>query len=112
MKEGPRSTRGHSTLENSECGAYDCGRVINPKTAHSQAIGAIISHAGQALFEQTETDRVMGRFLNRNYSGCLVQTRLFKRGPCGPQVVARGSGGASSVPARRLRSRSPGTGPG
>jgi xanthine dehydrogenase YagR molybdenum-binding subunit len=55
-------------------GAYDCGRVINPKTARSQAIGGIIWGVGQALFEKTETDPTLGRFLNRNYSGYLVPT--------------------------------------
>ncbi len=55
-------------------GAYDCGRVINPKTARSQAIGGIIWGVGQALLEQSETDPTMGRFLNRNYSGYLVPT--------------------------------------
>ena len=53
-------------------GAYDAGQVINPKTARSQAIGGIIWGTGQALLEQTETDPVLGRFLNRNYSGYLV----------------------------------------
>lgn len=55
-------------------GAYDAGRIVNPKTARSQAIGGITWGAGQALLEQTETDPVMGRFLNRNYSGYLVPT--------------------------------------
>jgi xanthine dehydrogenase YagR molybdenum-binding subunit len=55
-------------------GAYDCGRVINPKTARSQAIGGIIWGVGQALMEQSETDPAMGRFINRNYSGYLVPT--------------------------------------
>jgi xanthine dehydrogenase YagR molybdenum-binding subunit len=55
-------------------GAYDAGRIINPKTARSQAIGGIIWGAGQALLEQTETDPVLGRFLNRNFSGYLVPT--------------------------------------
>jgi len=55
-------------------GAYDAGRVINPKTARSQAIGGIIWGVGQALFEQSETDPVLGRFLHRNYSGYLVPT--------------------------------------
>ncbi|HWE53587.1 MAG TPA: xanthine dehydrogenase family protein molybdopterin-binding subunit [Bryobacteraceae bacterium] len=55
-------------------GAYDCGRVINPKTARSQAIGGIIWGVGQALMEQSETDPAMGRFMNRNYSGYLVPT--------------------------------------
>jgi xanthine dehydrogenase YagR molybdenum-binding subunit len=55
-------------------GAYDVGRIINPKTARSQAIGGIIWGVGQALLEQSETDPVMGRFLNRNCSGYLVPT--------------------------------------
>jgi xanthine dehydrogenase YagR molybdenum-binding subunit len=55
-------------------GAYDAGRVVNPKTARSQAIGGIIWGVGQALFEQSETDPVLGRFLHRNYSGYLVPT--------------------------------------
>lgn len=55
-------------------GAYDAGRIINPKTARSQAIGGIIWGVGQALMEQSETDLNMGRFLHRNYSGYLVPT--------------------------------------
>src|SRR5579864_4623312 len=55
-------------------GAYDCGRVINPKTARSQAIGGIIWGVGHALTEQSETDPTSGRFVNRNYSGYLVPT--------------------------------------
>ena len=55
-------------------GAYDAGRIINPKTARSQAIGGITWGVGQALLEQSETDPVMGRFINRNYSGYLVPT--------------------------------------
>jgi xanthine dehydrogenase YagR molybdenum-binding subunit len=55
-------------------GAYDCGQVLNPKTARSQAIGGIIWGVGQALLEKSETDPAMGRFVNRNYSGYLVPT--------------------------------------
>ena len=55
-------------------GAYDAGRIINPKTARSQAIGGIIWGVGQALFEQSETDPTLGQFINRNYSGYLVPT--------------------------------------
>jgi xanthine dehydrogenase YagR molybdenum-binding subunit len=55
-------------------GAYDAGRIINPRTARSQAIGGIIWGAGQALLEQSETDPTTGRFLHRNYSGYLVPT--------------------------------------
>jgi xanthine dehydrogenase YagR molybdenum-binding subunit len=55
-------------------GVYDAGRIINPKTARSQAIGGIIWGVGQSLLEQSETDPALGRFLNRNYSGYLVPT--------------------------------------
>jgi len=55
-------------------GAYDAGRIINPKTARSQAIGGIIWGVGQALLEQSETDPASGQFTNRNYSGYLVPT--------------------------------------
>jgi xanthine dehydrogenase YagR molybdenum-binding subunit len=55
-------------------GAYDAGRIINPKTARSQAIGGIIWGVGQALLEQSETDPFLGRFLNRNFSAYIVPT--------------------------------------
>jgi xanthine dehydrogenase YagR molybdenum-binding subunit len=55
-------------------GAYDAGRIINPKTARSQAIGGMIWGVGQALLEQSETDPTLGQFINRNYSGYLVPT--------------------------------------
>jgi xanthine dehydrogenase YagR molybdenum-binding subunit len=55
-------------------GAYDAGRIINPKTARSQAIGGVIWGVGQALLEQSDTDPTMGRFVNRNLSGYLVPT--------------------------------------
>ena len=55
-------------------GAYDAGRIINPKTARSQAIGGIIWGVGQALLEQSEIDPASGHFINRNYSGYLVPT--------------------------------------
>jgi xanthine dehydrogenase YagR molybdenum-binding subunit len=52
-------------------GAYDAGRIINPKTARSQAIGGIIWCVGQALLEESPTDPTLGRFINRNLSGYL-----------------------------------------
>jgi xanthine dehydrogenase YagR molybdenum-binding subunit len=55
-------------------GAYDAGRIINPKTARSQAIGGISWGAGQALLEQSEMDPATAQFINRNYSGYLVPT--------------------------------------
>src|SRR6202023_1359244 len=53
-------------------GAYDIGRVINPKTARSQAIGGVIWGTGQALLEQSEMDPLLARYVNRNLSGYLI----------------------------------------
>lgn len=55
-------------------GVYDAGRIVNPKTARSQAIGGIIWGVGQALLEQSEMDPTTARYLSRNYSGYLVPT--------------------------------------
>jgi xanthine dehydrogenase YagR molybdenum-binding subunit len=55
-------------------GSYDAGRILNPKTARSQAIGGIIWGTGQALLEQSEIDSASGQFINRNFSGYLVPT--------------------------------------
>jgi xanthine dehydrogenase YagR molybdenum-binding subunit len=55
-------------------GSYDAGRILNPKTARSQAIGDIIWGTGQALLEQSEIDSASGQFINRNFSGYLVPT--------------------------------------
>jgi xanthine dehydrogenase YagR molybdenum-binding subunit len=55
-------------------GAYDAGKIINAKTARSQAIGGMIWGAGQALLEQSEVDPATARYVNRNYSGYLVPT--------------------------------------
>lgn len=53
-------------------GAYDVGRVMNPKTARSQAIGGIIFGTGQALLEQSEMDPTLARYAIRNMSGYLI----------------------------------------
>jgi xanthine dehydrogenase YagR molybdenum-binding subunit len=55
-------------------GAYDCGRIIDPKTTRGQAIGGITWGVGQVLLEQSETDPEMDRLLNRNNSGYFVPT--------------------------------------
>jgi xanthine dehydrogenase YagR molybdenum-binding subunit len=55
-------------------GVYDAGKIINTRTARSQAVGGIIWGVGQALLEQSEIDPATARFLNRNYSGYLVPT--------------------------------------
>lgn len=42
------------------------GRIINPKTARSQILGAIVWGIGQALQEESVADHKFGRFMNHN----------------------------------------------
>jgi xanthine dehydrogenase YagR molybdenum-binding subunit len=49
-------------------GAYDCGRILNPKTAGSQLRGGIIMGLGMALMEETQVDRRKGRVMNPSLS--------------------------------------------
>ncbi|MET0701249.1 MAG: xanthine dehydrogenase family protein molybdopterin-binding subunit [Mycobacterium sp.] len=51
---------------------YDGGRVINPKLAHSQAIGGMVAGIGMALLEGTELDYRDGRIVNANMADYLV----------------------------------------
>jgi xanthine dehydrogenase YagR molybdenum-binding subunit len=48
-------------------GCYDAGRIINPRLAHSQAMGA-----GMALLEGTQLDYRDGRVVNANMSDYLA----------------------------------------
>jgi xanthine dehydrogenase YagR molybdenum-binding subunit len=50
----------------------DVGRVINPKTARSQVIGAMTMGVGAALMEQLEVDRRRGFFVNHDLAGYEV----------------------------------------
>jgi xanthine dehydrogenase YagR molybdenum-binding subunit len=45
---------------------FAAGRIINPKTAHSQAIGGIVGGLGMALTEETVWDARNGRVVNAN----------------------------------------------
>jgi xanthine dehydrogenase YagR molybdenum-binding subunit len=45
-------------------GAFDCGRIINPKTAASQFRGGMIMGLGMALMEETRSDERNGRIMN------------------------------------------------
>jgi xanthine dehydrogenase YagR molybdenum-binding subunit len=47
--------------------AVAAGRIINPKAARSQIIGAAVMAIGMALHEQTVTDHRSGRFITRNF---------------------------------------------
>jgi xanthine dehydrogenase YagR molybdenum-binding subunit len=53
-------------------GAFDCGKVVNQKTARSQAIGGIVFGIGMALLEETRVDRVSGRIVNANIADYLM----------------------------------------
>jgi xanthine dehydrogenase YagR molybdenum-binding subunit len=53
-------------------GCYDAGRIINPKLAHSQAIGGMVGGIGMALLEGTLLDYRDGRVVNANMSDYLV----------------------------------------
>ena len=45
-------------------GAFDCGRILNEKTARSQFRGGIIMGLGLALMEETQFDERNGRIMN------------------------------------------------
>lgn len=53
-------------------GAYDIGRVINPKIARSQCIGGMVGGLGMALLEQAEWDAGLGRVMNANLAEYLL----------------------------------------
>jgi len=53
-------------------GAFDAGRVMNAKTARSQAIGGIVFGIGMALLEETVVDRNLGRIVNPNVAEYLL----------------------------------------
>ncbi len=43
-----------------------CGKIMNPKTSHSQELGGIVWGIGMALQEATEVDHRYGRIMNPN----------------------------------------------
>lgn len=53
-------------------GAYAAGRIVNPRTAHSQCIGGMVGGLGMALLEQSEWDDRFGRVMNANLAEYLV----------------------------------------
>lgn len=53
-------------------GAYDVGKVVNPKIARSQCIGGMVGGVGMALLEQAEWDMRLGRTMNANLAEYLV----------------------------------------
>ena len=53
-------------------GAYDAGRIINPRLAHSQCIGGMVGGIGMALLEEAEWDANLGRVANATVAEYLV----------------------------------------
>jgi xanthine dehydrogenase YagR molybdenum-binding subunit len=53
-------------------GVFDIGRVINPKTARSQAIGGMVFGIGMALLEQTQIHPEFGKAIAPDLAGYLV----------------------------------------
>ena len=47
-------------------GVFDCGRILNAKTARSQAIGGMIWGIGYALHEEAVIDQRTGAFVTRD----------------------------------------------
>ena len=46
--------------------AVAAGRILNPKVAGSQILGAVVGGIGMALHEETLTDHRFGRFMTHN----------------------------------------------
>ncbi len=53
-------------------GAFAAGRIINPRTAHSQYMGAMIWGMASALLEATEINEKRGRYVNDSLGEYLV----------------------------------------
>ena len=53
-------------------GVFDCGRILNPKTARSQMIGGIIMGLGMALMEETVRDPRSGAIVTNNLADYRV----------------------------------------
>ena len=57
-------------------GSFDCGRILNPKTAASQLRGGIIMGIGMALMEESQFDERKGRILNPSLAEYHVPVQL------------------------------------
>src|SRR5207237_680190 len=53
-------------------GAFAAGHIMNPRTAHSQYLGAMIWGISSALHEETEIDRASARYVNDNIAEYLI----------------------------------------
>ena len=57
-------------------GSFDCGTILNPKTAASQLRGGIIMGIGMALTEETLFDERTGRIMNPSLAEYHVPVNL------------------------------------
>jgi xanthine dehydrogenase YagR molybdenum-binding subunit len=57
-------------------GSFDCGRIINAKTAKSQFRGGIIMGLGLALMEETQFDERNGRIMNPSLAEYHVPVQM------------------------------------
>ena len=57
-------------------GSFDCGRILNAKTARSQFRGGIIMGLGMALMEETQFDERSGRIMNPSLAEYHVPAHL------------------------------------
>ena len=64
------------TRVNRFLGSFDCGRILNPKTASSQFRGGIIMGLGLALMEETQFDERKGRVMNPSLAEYYVPVHM------------------------------------
>jgi len=57
-------------------GSFDCGRILNPRTAASQFRGGIVMGLGLALLEETWFDERSGRIMNSSLAEYHVPVQL------------------------------------
>ena len=57
-------------------GSFDTGKILNPKTAHSQLRGGIVMGIGLALSEETLFDERQGRIMNASLAEYHVPVHL------------------------------------
>ncbi|HEX4293600.1 MAG TPA: xanthine dehydrogenase family protein molybdopterin-binding subunit [Rhizomicrobium sp.] len=53
-------------------GAFAAGRIVNPKTAHSQLMGGMIWGISAALHESTDIDQQAARYTNKDLAEYLI----------------------------------------
>lgn len=56
--------------------ATGAGKILNPKTSHSQMIGGAVWGIGQALTEESELDSRWGNFVTRTYADYHIPSNL------------------------------------